>query len=162
MEIQTSPHLKTLETLVSEHPFWSGLPPRFFHLLNEAAFVMRYKPGDFIFQEGQDAKHFYLVQRGMVALETFVPGRGTVTVQTIGAGDALGWSWLFPPHRWHFSARAAEASEIIAFDASKLRAKMDENRDFSNELVMRVAHILLQRLQATRRQLLEFYAAKAS
>ena len=78
-------------------------------------------------------------------------------VQTISAGEALGWSWLFPPYRWHFSARAVQLTELIAFVAQYLREQAKEDPVFGFELIKRVANVLLQRLQATRMKLLEFY-----
>ena len=98
-----------------------------------------------------------LIDKGAVTLESFVPGRGETTVQTIGAGDALGWSWLFPPYLWHFSARAVEPVELVAFGAQCLRQQAKEDPVFGFELVTRVANVLLQRLQSTRKKLLDFY-----
>jgi CRP/FNR family cyclic AMP-dependent transcriptional regulator len=153
--------MRTLEQIITEHPFWKGLDPHYFSLLNECASEERFGLQQQIFQEGSDANHFYLIQAGRVALETFVPGRGVVTIQTIGAGEALGWSWLFPPYRWHFSARSIDATATVALDARALREKAQMNHDFGYDITMRVAQVMLQRLQATRMQLLDFYAAPA-
>ncbi len=148
---------ESLETLIAEHPFWDGLNPQYISLLKESAELARYGVGQQIFQEGQDAEHLYLIQHGQVALETFVPGRGMVTTEAIITGDALGWSWLFPPYRWHFSAHSIEPTELIVFDAARLRAHAQENHDFGYELVTRMAQVMLNRLQATRMKLLDFY-----
>ena len=90
-----------------------------------------------------------------------MPGTGVITIQTIGTGEALGWSWLFPPYRWHFSARSIDGTDAVAFDAQALREKTEENHDFGYDIAMRIAQIMLQRLQATRMQLLDFYAPPA-
>jgi CRP/FNR family cyclic AMP-dependent transcriptional regulator len=153
--------MRTLEQLIADHPFWKGLNPHYFPLLNECASEERFGLQQQIFQEGSDANHFYLIHAGRVALETFVPGRGVVTIQTIGAGEALGWSSLFPPYRWHFSARSIDATAVVALDARALRAKAQENHDFGYDITTRIAQVMLQRLQATRMQLLDFYAAPA-
>ena len=153
--------MRTLEQLIADHPFWKGLNPHYFPLLNECASEERFGLQQQIFQEGSDANHFYLIHAGRVALETFVPGRGVVTIQTIGAGEVLGWSWLFPPYRWHFSARSIDATAVVAFDARALREKAEENHDFGYDITTRIAQVMLQRLQATRMQLLDFYAAPA-
>jgi CRP/FNR family transcriptional regulator, cyclic AMP receptor protein len=153
--------MRTLEQLIADHPFWKGLNPHYFPLLNECASEERFGSQQQIFQEGSDANHFYLIHAGRVALETFVPGRGVVTIQTIGAGEALGWSSLFPPYRWHFSARSIDATAVVALDARALRAKAQENHDFGYDITTRIAQVMLQRLQATRMQLLDFYAAPA-
>jgi CRP/FNR family transcriptional regulator, cyclic AMP receptor protein len=149
--------MDALESSIMKHPFLSGLDPHFYHFFNECALLRRYEPGQEIFHEHSNAEHFYLIQSGKVALETFVPGRGMVTIQTLAPSEALGWSWLFPPLQWHFSASATEPTELIEFDAAHLREKAEENRDFGNELVRRVASVLLDRLQGTRKQLIDLY-----
>jgi hypothetical protein len=92
-----------------------------------------------------------------VALETpFIPGKGVMTIQTLEAGEALGWSWLFPPFVWHFGARAIQPTDLVVFDARFLRQKASEDHEFGYELAMRVGNVMLQRLQATRLQLLDY------
>ena len=150
--------MRTLEQTITEHPFWKGLNPDYFRLLNECASEMHFGEQRQIFQEGSPADRFYLIHAGRVALETFAPGKGSLTIQTIGAGEALGWSWLFPPFRWHFSARAIEATEVVALDAGTLRDRANQNHDFGYDIAMRIGEVMLQRLQATRMQVLDFYA----
>ena len=149
--------MDTLETIITGHPLLEGLNTHYFHLLKEAAFLERFGQDQVIFQEGFDADHFYLIHRGRVSLETFVPGHGIVTIQTIVAGQAFGWSSLFPPHLRDFTARAIEATEAVAFGARDLREKAEENHDFGYQLAMRAGKLMLQRLKATQLQLVEFY-----
>jgi CRP/FNR family transcriptional regulator, cyclic AMP receptor protein len=149
--------LETLEEMIVNHPFWAGLNLQHFDLLKKCATFQRYEAGQSIFQEGENADHFYLIQKGRVTLHAFVPGRGAVTVQTVGGGDALGWSWLFPPHQWHFSAHSSESTEAIVFGAKLLRDEAERNHDFGYELTKRVSKMLLQRLQETRLLLMDFY-----
>jgi hypothetical protein len=70
------------------------------------------------------------------------------------AGQSLGWSWLFAPHQWHLTACAAQPTEVIAFHAASLLEKAEENRDFKNDLVTRVARSMVARLHTTRVQLM--------
>jgi CRP/FNR family cyclic AMP-dependent transcriptional regulator len=149
--------VKTLEELIVKHPFVSAFDPRYFHLLQQCATTKKFEAGQSIFKEGQQAEHFFLVQAGQVRLDAFVPGRGTTPVLTVSAGGALGWSWLFPPYQWHFSAHANKATELIAFDAQFLRDKSEADHDFGYELIKRVSQVLLQRLQETRLLLVDFY-----
>ena len=118
---------------------------------------VQFASGSFIFHEGEDADRFFVIQQGMVALEVFVPGRGPHTISTLHAGDVLGWSWLFPPYRWHFDAQALEPTRALAFDAPCLRAICETDHDIGYALVRRFAEIITQRLQATRLQLLDVY-----
>jgi len=152
--------MDSLENLVTNHPFLEGLNPHFYHFFTECATLRHINSGEAIFREGNKADKFYLIQSGKVALETFVPGRGMVTIQTLDAGEALGWSWLFPPRQWHFSASAVGPTELIEFDAETLRDKTEENRDFKCDLITRVAQILLARLQGTRMQLIDLYGMR--
>ena len=153
--------METLEEMIVKHPFWAGLNLHYFDLLKKCAGFQRFEAGRSIFQEGGNADHFYLIQKGRVTLHAFVPGRGVVTVQTLGAGDALGWSWLFPPYQWHFSAHSSDSTETIIFDAKPLRDEAEENHDFGYELTKRVSKMLLQRLQGARLLLVNFYGFPA-
>ena len=53
------------------------------------------------------------MQRGRVAIASITPHEGPLTIQSVGDGDLLGWSWLVPPYRWHFGARAIEATQSL-------------------------------------------------
>jgi CRP/FNR family cyclic AMP-dependent transcriptional regulator len=152
---------QTLEPLLAEHPFLRGLEPRYLALLVGCAANVRFEAGDYIFREGEEADRFYIIRHGKVALELFTPERGALTIQTLGAGDVLGWSWLFPPYRWRFEARALELTRAIALDGACLRRKCDEDHSLGYELVKRFAHVIVERLQATRLQLLDVYGAHA-
>lgn len=152
---------QTLEPLLAEHPFFRGLEPHYLSLLVGCAANVRFDAGEYIFREGEDANEFYIIRHGKVALELFTPERGILTIQTLGAGDVLGWSWLFPPYRWRFDARARELTRAIALDGTCLRRKCDEDHSLGYELVKRFAQIIIERLQATRLQLLDVYGAQA-
>lgn len=149
--------MNNTEVIIASHPFWQGLSREFLPLVAESARLSCYGVGDLIFQERQNAEHLYLLHRGQVALEAFVPGRGVTTLQMLGPGEALGWSWLFPPYRWQYSARSVDATEIIEFNAAGLRAQAEEHPTFGRDLVTRMAQVLLRRLQATRLKLQEFH-----
>ena len=151
--------METVEKIVCTHPFWKGLNPDHFHILEKCASLVRFGVGQPVFQADSDAEYFYLIDQGSVGLEMFVRGKGVITIQTIGPGEALGWSWLFPPYRWHFSARSHAATEAVAFAAPVLRHYAEANHSFGYELSMRVGQVILQRLQATRAKLVDFYAA---
>lgn len=149
--------METLERILAEHPFFAGLDARHIQLIVGCATNVRFDAGQFIFREGEEANEFYVIRHGKVALEVFVPGRGPVTIQTLGEGEILGWSWLIPPYHWHFNARAIELTRAIALDGKCLRAKCEDDHDLGYELLKRFAHIVEQRLEATRLQLLDVY-----
>jgi len=144
-----------LEKIITEHPFLQGLTPHQYRLLTDCAMFTKFQPGELIFREGDPANRFYLLRRGKVALESHLRSRGVIHLQNVGAGEVLGWSWLFPPYYWHFDARAIEPTDAVFFYGTPLRAECEADHDLGYELMRRMAEIVISRLQATRRQLLE-------
>ena len=153
--------METLEPILAEHPFFAGLEPRYLQLVAGCASNVRFDAGQFIFREGEEANEFYLIRHGKVALEAFAPSRGALQIQTLDDGDILGWSWLIPPYEWRFDARALELTRAIALDGRCLRRKCEEDHDLGYELLKRFGHIIGQRLDATRFQLLDLYGVNA-
>jgi len=149
--------MQTLEAILAGHPFFAGFEPRYMQFITGCASNVRFDAGEYIFHEGEPATHFYIIRQGKVALEAFAAQRGSITIETVEAGEVLGWSWLFPPYRWHFDARVVEPARAIALDGVCLRSKGEADHDLGYELVKRVAQIMMQRLQATRLQLLDVY-----
>lgn len=149
--------MPSLESLLVQHPFFKELAAPHLHLVLGCASNVRFNAGEFLFREGEAANQFYLIRHGKVALQMFIPQRGPITIETIEAGDVLGWSWLFPPYRWHFDAQALELTRATAFDGQCLRTKCDEDHDLGYDLMRRFAQVMTQRLQATRLQLLDVY-----
>jgi hypothetical protein len=98
--------METLEPLLAEHPFLKGLDRRHLQVLTGCASNVRFETGTFVFRQGQEANTFYVLREGKIAIEIFSPQRGAITIDTVGAGEVLGWSWLIPPYHWHFDARA--------------------------------------------------------
>jgi CRP/FNR family transcriptional regulator, cyclic AMP receptor protein len=150
----------TLARAIAEHPFWKGMSPEHLKILADSAMYSRFEAGQLIFEEGDPANRFYLILEGKVVLESYVRERGTVLIETIGAGDVLGWSWLFPPYYWHFDARALEPTKAIFFYGTRLRENCEEDHEFAYQLLRRTAEVAIKRLQATRRELLEAHNIK--
>jgi CRP/FNR family transcriptional regulator, cyclic AMP receptor protein len=153
--------MQTLEAILAEHPFFKGFEPRYMQLITNCASNVRYNAGEYVFHEGEAASKFYIIRQGKVALEIAAAQRGVITIETIESGEVLGWSWLFPPYRWHFSAKVVEPMQAIALDGVCLRNKGEADHDLGYELVKRVAQIVIERLQATRLQLLDVYEMSA-
>jgi CRP-like cAMP-binding protein len=146
--------METLRGILAEHPFLSGLEDRHLDLLVGCASNVRFDAGQFILREGEEANQFYLIRHGKVALEVFAPGHGPIIILTLGESEVLGWSWLVPPYRWKFDARAVERTRAIVLDGKCLRTKSEQDHDLGYELLKRFAHIIEKRLAATILQLL--------
>jgi len=128
-------------------------------LVAEVAREVTFTAGTRLFDEGQPASGCWLIRAGQVALETAVPGRGQVVVHTLGQGDVLGWSWLVPPHRWHFSATATGAVRAVQLETTRLLVLADADPALGYPLALGFFEILLGRLQSTRSRLLDLYGS---
>jgi CRP-like cAMP-binding protein len=148
--------MKGLERIVSEHPFFADLEEGFCTLVAGCAKNVRFEAGQYLFHEGEAADQLYLIRHGRVALELAAPGHA-MTFQTLGEGEIVGVSWLIPPYRWAYDAKALELTRAIAMDANCLRGKCEDDHDLGYELMKRFMPILLQRLHATRMQILDVY-----
>jgi CRP-like cAMP-binding protein len=149
---------KTIAQMLAEHPFFQGFPPQQIQLIAGCAQNAHFKADTYLFRESEPASTFYLLRIGKVALETNIPAPGTVTIETITADEVVGWSWLFPPYTWHFSARAVEDVQATVFDGACLRGKAEQDHDLGYALAMKFAEIMMRRLQGTRLQLLDMYS----
>ena len=146
-------------TLLAEQPFLAGLPERQLDTLLRDAMPVTFQANDVIFKEGEPANRFYLLLSGEVVLESRYPqrqgGYKSWSVEIIGPGDVLGWSWMFPPYRWHFDARAVSPVKAIFFYGTRLRERCEENHELGFDLMRRFAEVTVRRLQATRLSLLK-------
>ena len=147
--------MKIDTTLLATQPFLRGLSQPQLEVLANNAMLVEFPEGRLIFEEGLDAHRFYILLEGSVALESTKPNGGTHHVQTMKAGDVLGWSWLFPPYKWNFNARAVEPTKAIIFFAQTLRELCDRDPRLGYELMKRVSQVVIARLQSTRLQLLK-------
>lgn len=138
-------------------PLFDGLPTDFLATVVGCTHNVEFEAGDLLLTEGEEARTLYLLHRGSVAIELHGPGRGGIIVQTVGAGHVVGWSWLVPPYRWSFDARAITDVGAVAIDGACLRSKADAQPAVGYALLQRVSAMLLERLQATRTQLLDLY-----
>ncbi len=149
--------MRTLEDLITAAPTFAGLSEEHLSLIAGCAANARFAPGEQLFREGTPADQFFLIREGAVALEVDALARGTIIIETLHRDDVVGWSWLFAPYRWQFDARASEPTRVVAFDGACLRGKCEDDHELGYQLMKRFAASLIERLQATRLQLLDVY-----
>ena len=149
--------MQTLDELIAASPVFAGLRAAQLDLIAGCAINEHFAAGTYLFREGEAADRFYLIREGAIALEVDVPGRGRRVLETLGQGEVVGWSWLFEPYRWHFDGRTVQPTRVIGFDGACLRGKCDSDHELGYELMRRFAASMVERLQATRLQLLDVY-----
>ncbi len=152
---------ETMETRVSLHPFFAGMKQAQLALLTDCAIPVHFKKGERVFREGEIANRFYVLETGKVVLESARKYGEPVIVDTIGAGDLLGWSWMFPPYAWQFTARAVQETNAIFFYGTILREYCERDPSLGFELLKRMSVIMNRRLQAARNRMLSLHAKQS-
>jgi CRP/FNR family transcriptional regulator, cyclic AMP receptor protein len=143
-----------LEADVAAHPFLIGISEHHIRLLADCGMRAQFTAGQVIFQKGETANRFYLIESGKVALES-ATGDEVVRIDEVGPGDLLGWSWIFPPYVWHFDARAIEPTRAIFLYGTILREYCDNDPALGYELFKKMSEVMMRRLQAARVKLSE-------
>lgn len=146
-----------LERIIATHPLFGGLGEDFLQTLAGCARNVRFQRGEYLLHEGDPADALYLVRDGMVALEIGAPGHGRMSFQTVARDGVVGLSWLVPPYRWTYDARAVTEIRALGFDALCLRRKCDADPALGYAVMQRFMPVLVERLHNTRLQMLDVY-----
>ena len=137
---------------VAAHPFLSGLSERQLGIIGDCATNAEFAADQTLFRAGDPARGFYLVENGSIAVE----GGGDehpVVIDTVRAGEPLGWSWLFEPYVCEYSARALEPTTAIFIDALRLADHRGGDLTLGHELFKRMSTVMVRRLNAARARL---------
>lgn len=145
----------SIKDYLSSHAFFSGLDETSAKYLSDSARERQVSKGEALFQQGHRADRFYLVRKGQVAVEVPALMGPALEIQTLGEDQILGWSWLIPPYRWHFLARATQDSEVLEFDGAAILAHCEEDPRFGYELLKRFAALMSERLDASRQKMMD-------
>jgi len=148
--------LEEIVEALAQHPFTHDFTEEEQRSLAALSTLQEFEPGTLIVHEGRAADSFFLILEGMVAVEMLTPSHGRLRLQTIEAGEVVGWSWMVPPYRWTFDARALTPVKAIVIDAEKLREQF-EGCPFCYRFLRRLLEVVAKRLDATRLRLMDLY-----
>lgn len=144
---------------IAATPFLSGLSDPHVGVIAECACHTQFEAGEVIFRLGESANRFYLIEQGAVQLEAALKsGERRIVAGTIESGGVLGWSWLFEPYQWQFTARALVETTAIFFYGTVLREHCEADPSLGYELFKRMSVEMVRRLQSARNRLLEAQA----
>jgi CRP/FNR family transcriptional regulator, cyclic AMP receptor protein len=149
--------MRTIDELITDSPTFAGLEPAHLEFIAGCGRNEHVAGGTMLMREGEPADRFWLIRRGVVALELYVPGREPLVIETLEPGDVVGWSWLFAPYRWALDGRAQGECHLITFDGVCLRNKCESDHDLGFALMSRFVADVIGRLQATRLQLADVH-----
>jgi CRP-like cAMP-binding protein len=151
-----------MEDRLAAHPFFEGMKAQHLRTLADASMKSKFDVGEVIFREGDPANRFYLIEHGKVIVEAPRREKAAASLEIIGNGEAVGWSWLFPPFYSHFEARALEPTQSIFLFGTRIREECEKNHEFGYALLKRTVAVVIQRLQATRERLVELSTLQTS
>lgn len=143
------------EKMIARHELFADLDPKFIQTLSEFAVEREVPAGENLFTQGQPASTFYLTLSGNIIVETPAIMGPALELQSLGSGRILGWSWLIPPYRWHFQARAEEDSTVLEFDGTQLLRICEKDTAFGYQLLKRFASLMGDRLESARRRMMD-------
>jgi CRP-like cAMP-binding protein len=146
-----------IRELLQHHEFFRGLDSEAVEFIAGCGANVVFSADEYLFREGESADYFFLVRTGRVALEVYGAERGPMMLDTVGEGGIVGASWLFPPYRWEFDARATSPVHAVRLDAVCLRDKCDRDPSLGYELMKRLAQVWRTRMQSARMRLLDLY-----
>ena len=153
---------ESMPTRVALHPFLAGMSRFHLALLADCAINAHFREGQIILREKEIANRFYLIESGKVALEAKASSGEPVVIETIGSGQLLGWSWMFPPYLWHFTARALVPTTAIFFYGSILREYCERDHSLGFELFKRMSAVMMHGLQSARHKILALHSDDVS
>lgn len=151
-----------IQSCLSRVKFFKGLADDYVAQIASHAEEREFKPQALIFHQDRPANEFFVVLDGEAQIEVPALYGPPVSIQTLGENTVLGWSWLIPPFRWTFDARAEKPTRVIAIDGDALRRKCDEDPRFGYELMKRFAAMMSERLDAARLRVMEVYGTPES
>jgi len=129
----------------------SELDPRQLRKLLPLAGERQYQKGEVILREGDKSAYLSLIVSGEVILEK-VAGGEVIPIQTLGAGEAMGWSALTAEGHAQFRARALTPVATIFFPSECLREACERDPEMGYHLMKQLLQVVTQRLDAVREQ----------
>jgi CRP-like cAMP-binding protein len=147
-----------LFSYLQSHTIFSDLDPAHIEILVKHAREETYAAGDLLFQQQEPAEHFYILREGSIEVEVPAIYGPALEVQSLGPDDVLGWSWLIPPYRWTFEAKARSDAKVLIFDGKALLRYCEKDTDFGYALMKRFAGLMSERLHAARIKMMDSWA----
>jgi CRP-like cAMP-binding protein len=137
------------------HEFFSEFSDNILNFLCESSSTHEIKKGQVLFQQGDNADKFYVVLDGHISIQIPAIMGPILEIQTLDKDQALGWSWLISPYKWHFQTVAEEGAELLMFDGSAILSRCDQEPKIGYELSKKFAGLMSVRLNAARHKLMD-------
>lgn len=151
-------NLSEITNMLAGKDFFSELDEDQLAWLAGQAVENRFETGDLIARHGEKADRFYLVLEGELRVEVPAIAGPSLEVTRLGPNQIFGWSWLIEPFKWHFNARAAEATRVLDFDGKAILARCEQDPKFGYSLLKRFSSLMAMRLESAQRRMMDQWA----
>jgi CRP-like cAMP-binding protein len=149
--------MEPLQFTIARHEFFQGFKPHHLKLFQDCVSDAHYGRDQFLLRQGQGAERFFIIRKGEVRLELITPESGSIPIQILEAGEIVGWSWIIPPYKSTFDARAVEHLHVLVFDASELRRKCEQDFELGYRVLQKFTLALSARFDGARAKLVEYH-----
>ncbi|MCB9685542.1 MAG: cyclic nucleotide-binding domain-containing protein [Alphaproteobacteria bacterium] len=133
---------------LAAHPFCQGLPEAALDTLAGHARLQVLAEGLTLFEAGERSHASWLIREGRVGIAL----HELEVVETVEAGELLGWSWLIGQWQWHADARALTEVHAIRLDGDALAERCRAEPSLGFELARRALRAATGRLERSRLQ----------
>jgi len=145
----------SIQQVLSDAPVFSGLSDDFIERLAGHGSERSVENGEVLFRSGEPARNFFLLIEGEISIEIPAVTGPTLQVQRLRPIRVLGWSWLLPPFKWSFNARAETNSKVLEFDGEAVLKDCEADPEFGYEVIKRFSALMAERLDAAHRRMME-------
>ncbi len=131
---------------------FAGIAPAHFKDLAMAGEEVELEEGEWLFREGDEADGLYLIVSGTVDLKIALDASGErqADLETLVAGEVLGWSALVEPYLYTLGAVVTSRASLVKLDAARLRKLLEDNPQLGFQIMTRLASVIGDRLKNLR------------
>jgi CRP/FNR family transcriptional regulator, cyclic AMP receptor protein len=139
--------------VLRRYPYFGGISEESLKQLAMIAEDKCIAAGTLLFREGDPAAHLSIIVRGEVDIQYLLGDGELRTVDTLVAGELLGWSAIIDPYKYTAICTATKDLELVRLDAAKVRGLCEHDPLLGYRLATEVAKLLAHRLEGARVQL---------
>lgn len=152
--------------LLRRYPFFADFSMEQLVTLAKSASQKSVAQDQYIFYEGEELHHFFIVVDGKIAILIGYPDltvkqpvnrpitgkiiETQTVVSTVGPGEVFGWSGMVAPHAATSAAKALAESQIVSFDCLELQKALEADCQFAFLMMQKMAQVVRDRLKDMR------------
>ncbi len=135
---------------------FAGLPAQAFTELAQFGSEATFETDTLLFEEGDAADEIYVLLEGSVDLLMNLDDKGEkqIEIETLVAGELVGWSALVEPYIYKASAAATSRVRVAILDGAKLRDYVAAHPEQGLVIMRQLAQIMGKRLNQMRVRLI--------